>query len=455
MRVYKKITIEASLKVFLSTFLFLLPWQTVYIYHDQFLNGVKWEYGTLNFYVTEGLFWICAIMFMVWYWNRSKNYEIRIKNFRLTKDRIFVLSCLCFILYSFLSVTWAIDRNVAFQQAFRILEVFLLFFMLYLGPVPKRMVAWSFVVGAVLPSILGIWQFLSQTTIGSTIFGLTEYAVDVAGTSVIVGDDVGRWLRAYGTFPHPNMFGGYLAMTITTGLFLLYGEEDKHRRVLLHTILLVGIAALFFTFSRSAWGAVVMVLLFFCFMVVTKKQKQFIVPVISILTCASVLGIVFSPLIRVRTEMVSLHETRSITERVSGYREAVELWKEHPWKGVGAGNYTIAMFKKDPTRVGWEYQPVHNVPLLLLAELGLLGVFLLVGVFLSLTTYLLSSILDRKLLIWYLPVVACLMALVSFDHYLFSSYPGLLLTACSVAISGPFIHCLSTIHAPVKNNAVC
>ncbi len=451
MNIFKKITIESVLRVFLGAFLFFLPWQTVYIYKDQFLNGVKWEYGTLDFYATEMLFWVCAGLFMVWYWRRVKNFRIKeLKNFRLTKDRLFVLSCLCFVVYCFATSFWAIDREVAVQHALRILEAVLLFFIVFLGPLSSRVVALSFVTGAVLPSMLGIWQFLSQSTFDSTLLGLTEHAVDAAGTSVVVGDDIGRWLRAYGTFPHPNMFGGYLVFTVAVGLWLLKDEENERIRLAMHAMLLIETAALFFTLSRSAWIAALLVLLSYCYIAVFHKQKQLNVSIASLLVCACILTVCFSPLIRVRTEAVSANEVLSIAERVGGYHEAFALWKEHPWKGAGVGNYTAAVFAKDPTRFGWEYQPVHNVPLLLLVELGLFGIVLIVGVVVSFFMYHVTrntkQIQDRhcevecSIAVCNMLRVTCYMLpLALLDHYLFSSHSGLFSMAIAAAIGSRFL----------------
>jgi len=51
-------------KLLLLAFLFLLPFQIVYIVQDNFLNGAKWQYGTSVFYLTEMILWLAIIFFI-------------------------------------------------------------------------------------------------------------------------------------------------------------------------------------------------------------------------------------------------------------------------------------------------------------------------------------------------------------------------------------------------------
>ena len=64
--------LDKLIKILLSSILFLLPWQTIYITKENFLNGEKWQSGTLGFYALEGLLWLCAILFIVWFYKKNK-----------------------------------------------------------------------------------------------------------------------------------------------------------------------------------------------------------------------------------------------------------------------------------------------------------------------------------------------------------------------------------------------
>ncbi len=57
--------LQKILTYFVKLFLLLLPFQTVWIYDEMFLNGVKSQWGTSGFYVTEGLLWVSIILFII------------------------------------------------------------------------------------------------------------------------------------------------------------------------------------------------------------------------------------------------------------------------------------------------------------------------------------------------------------------------------------------------------
>ena len=102
---------------------------------------------------------------------------------------------------------------------------------------------------------------------------------------------------------------------------------------------------------------------------------------------------------------------------------------------MGVGNYTLALYQLNSNRPGWEYQPAHNVGLLFLAEMGVVGLLLLFFVIVSFITYHLPLITYQRLRVGgyrcvtcYVLCVMCYATLAFFDHYLVSSYVGLILT---------------------------
>jgi O-antigen ligase len=63
-----------------------------------------------------------------------------------------------------------------------------------------------------------------------------------------------------------------------------------------------------------------------------------------------------------------------LSGRIADANQAVPIVRENLLIGVGAGNYALALRKRlAPDSVGVGYVPVHNVPLLLTAELGIVG----------------------------------------------------------------------------------
>jgi len=380
----KEITISSLLQFCLGLFLFLLPWPTIYIIQEKFVNGYKWEYGTIGFYATEILLWVNVVLFIVWFIKKLKmqNEKCKIK-FSFSKDRIFVLSILVFVLYGFASIFWAGDKEVAFQHALYILESALLFLMIYLGPMDFNYGAKWLIAGAVVQSILGIWQFLTQSTVDFKWLGLAGHQPWVSGTSVVESDSIGRWLRSYGSFSNPNVFGGYLAVsTFVTVVFFLLVRSAKMFLFLL-ALLCLQMMALFFTFSRSAWLAMIFVFLFHCYIAVSRKMHigYRVSRGASMVFLVIILSLIFFPIVKTRFEASSVYEVRSVTERMDGYETAFDLFKQHPWLGVGLGNYTVELYNLNSSLPGWYYQPAHNIFLVLLVELGIVGLVILFLVF--------------------------------------------------------------------------
>ncbi len=362
-----RITRIGALKFLLSAFLFLLPWQTIWIFREVFVGGVKREYLTLGFYATEALLWIVIMVFIMWYWREKKLRNLEIKKFSFSKDRVFVLAVLSLISYLLLSLIWSADKSLALQQSLRILEAFLLFFIILLGPLKKEEAIKWLVLGSILPCILGIWQFLTQSTFASTLLGLASHPAWQGGTSVVASETIGRWLRAYGPFSHPNVFGGYLVIVLLLSYHITQTTKHKLQHVL------------------CCLGFVFLVALFF-------------------------------PLVQTRLTGNSVSESYSISDRVSGYSDAWSIFKQHPVLGVGAGNYTL-----------YETQPAHNAFALFVVESGLVGVGLLVMIII--TYHLSRTTYQRDKIFWYVLCGTCYVTLAFADHYLYSSYTGLMLSA--------------------------
>lgn len=452
----KKWCLENIITKLLKLFLFLLPWQTIWIYSEQFVDGTKWQYATQGFYATEALLWIIIILFMPWYWRKHRAFELRHKEkFSWTKERIFLVCSLIFILYSLISTLWSPNPGLALQQSLRIMQAFILFIILIIGPLkPKVAVQWL-IAGAILPSLLGIYQFLTQSTVGSTLLGLTAIETWQPGASIIQSHSIGRWLRAYGSFPHPNILGGYLALVLS--LLFCYQHSYTNKEYLqnppagragkkyevstpyaLRLLSYALLFALFLTFSRTAWlafAAGIVAMLLCCHVAKTKAKKY----VALLLTFVALLTLIFLPLIETRLTGNTTHEITSITERTAGYQEALKLFKQQPLLGTGPGNYTLAAKTFTPNQPIYTYQPVHNVPLLILVELGIIGVFFLISILVS-YGYWVKEARNKKQRYYGFLFLISYVVLLAFDHYLYTTYVGLTISAIYLAM----VHNLST-----------
>lgn len=426
--------IQTPQRFFAFLFLLLFPLNTVFIYSERFVNGYKWEYGTLAYYGIEVIGWLFVLSLVVPMVRRAKQATVHV-----TADRKFLLAALLFLLYSFASALWAVENNLAQQQTTLVLLMLLLFVLLPVVLSRREMVC-ALSIGSLLPIGIGLYQFFSQSLPNSTLLGMSGRAVEEGGVSVVqFGEE--RWLRAYGTLAHPNVFGGYLAALIVSMLVMLQGRIGKYTRVWYIGMLVCSGVLLILTMSRSAWLATILGVGTLVY-VEMKKQKHGI-PKTKHLKLgewrngivALGVGMLFAtsiawPLVSVRVTGGSYHEFVSVSERAALQIQAMDVFATSPVVGVGAGNMTAALIEADSSKFGYAYQPVHNVFLLLLVEYGIVGMLLLAGVL----YYFVRFVLQQGRGLGVFAAIVVLLPLLVFDHYLWTSVHGLGIAAVYLAI---------------------
>ena len=419
--------LSRAYKAALVVFFFLLPLQTRYIFHQPIGDGVPYEYGTFSIFLVEVLGWVVIALGLI----RMRDVKLKIKN-----AKWFIL----LIIFVFPSIFWAPDKVVALQSAVRLLEGVLLFFVLRSARIhshegdakASHYIVYAFLTGALIQAGLGIFQFLTQSSFESSWLGMAIHDPRALGTAVVEFTDE-RWLRAYGSLPHPNILGGYLAVAFGIAVLLwqwLSTKDSPLQRTVLWVIISVILTGIFFSFSRAAWLAAGVVFVWQLWMLVSeyntfaRTSKSVIQAIWSassrywllIIVYLVFLVLLVHPLISARVLSQSRLEIKSRVERVEGVREAWALIKKHPVAGVGLGNYTQAVAREvRPGQPLWSYQPVHNVPLLIWAELGIVGLALFLCVL-----YMLWRQSQNY------PLLITFYILLIFDHYLWTLPLGIL-----------------------------
>ncbi|HLD30578.1 MAG TPA: O-antigen ligase family protein, partial [Patescibacteria group bacterium] len=221
------------------------------------------------------------------------------------------------------------------------------------------------------------------------------------------------------------------------GMFLiiiLYQKSLASRgKIILVSIFSILAFGLFATFSKSAILAFIIVLLFFLvgsfIFKEVKENRQLLSKSICLFTFVAIIfSSIFWEPVATRVRGTGRLEAKSTNERISYFGESWQLIKNHPFLGVGLGNYTLALHNEiNPNLNSWEYQPAHNIYLLVLAELGVVGFLVFTGFLL----YFLFSL--QKNISWYnlfdpRNTVFFLILLVGlFDHYFWTLYFGIIL----------------------------
>ncbi|MFA7662587.1 MAG: O-antigen ligase family protein [Patescibacteria group bacterium] len=406
---------------------FLLPWQTRLILKTGELAGNPWEYGTMSLYgldillailVLFGLeyfvnfvfekidfkktLWIpCAVLFFVW---------VCVVNF-LEADKLFALywSIRFFLVLFFGIVVWSVKPKLKY-------------------------ISLALLSAGTIQAILAIWQFISQQVIGCKWLGMASQKGMDLGVSVIeIADE--RWLRAYGSFSHPNILAGFLVLVIlaTTYLATNYKNPLKIKERYINPgyfnffipLLFIGLTL---TFCRSAFVALVISLValgIFIFIKNRHELEDFKKTSLVLVTCVIIFGIIFSSFASQRIAVDSRLEQKSLDQRQSQFEVSSALIQAKPILGYGVGNFTKAWHELDPNLSSWDYQPMHNVFLLILTETGLIGLLLFLAT-LFFKVFQNKAKVNRVQIFKFILLLAILI-LSFFDHYLWSFNSGLIL----------------------------
>jgi len=240
-----------------------------------------------------------------------------------------------------------------------------------------------------------------------------------------------RWLRAYGSLAHPNVLAGFLVLGILSLIYFSYYSQQRIFRIATLLSLAIMSAALFFTFSRSAWLGLFLAVIYIVFRLWRGRAVAYQKPltqlsIIFVLTFL-LLATNFFPLLAARFSGQDRLEVKSLSERYSYTEQAINLIKDNWVTGVGLGQYTLVLHQNDGRNFpAWFFQPVHNIYLLIFAELGVLGFALFIAFILQALWQSIKVRVNETDYIWQSASLAMLF-IGFFDHYLWTHYFGLIL----------------------------
>ncbi len=321
-----------------------------------------------------------------------------------------------------LSLVFSVDRVLSFLLVLRLIQGFLLYLLVIHEVLPLRTMFLILAFGLAGESVLGIAQYLNGGSVGLSFLGEAPLSTAISGVSTLTMSGQ-KILRAYGTFPHPNIFAAYLLV----GFFAvknLYMREPYRYGVIVVLLCL----AFLVTFSRTAFFAGLVA--YGIYYGMTKRRLGFKamatlgLVLLLFLTSLNIGGFLL--------ERMKFQDTQALQFRAENVTDGIRLLMSHPF-GVGLGESSTALQSVVSEKLSpWEYQPAHNLFLVVSNELGLLGLAL----YLFLFGYILTQLYRRRR---NSPQVFVLWVSVSIlslsDHYFFSLYHGWILFAVLVAIA--------------------
>jgi O-antigen ligase len=250
---------------------------------------------------------------------------------------------------------------------------------------------------------VALLQFSGGSSLGLLFLGESQVVSGMMGSSFL-NLNGSLYLRGYGTFPHPNIFAGWLVSNILLGWFLF--ENMKRKRD--YSIILMGLSSLVLvlTFSRISFLVCAVIWLAFFIKVFfnVKRLKNF----------------AFLGLMSERFFNLFTGGDTSWSDRVGLMKASFNIIKENLLTGVGLGKFVANMGESVPRSENGILllQPVHNIFLLIVSEIGLVGF----GLFSALLYFFFKN---REWSLRLVIGVVSVFIIGMFDHYLFSLPQGL------------------------------
>jgi hypothetical protein len=358
-----------------------------------FTGGTS-EFDSVFLFLTDILFFILCLFIYFFFSNPTQSTHTSFYLFlKEEKKMFFFIAIFCF--FSFFSIFFSSHAHLSvyffIRLFFTLFQCLFIFFALKKKIINTSLFAGSVVLSALTQALIGIFQFLSQKSVGVWFLGesaINEFSQNVARFSVF---DVSL-LRTYGTMAHANILAGFLVLGLISCMFLWVWKKHEQIvlfkdffskqflfRVFLSISFFVILVGLVLTFSRSGWiVALCSIFLSFCVGVFRRETRhQTTSLILVVVTCFFFIFFSLGWVIFPRATL-SLGEP-SVNYRILYNNIGKDIIFQKPL-GVGIGNEKFfseenGLYKKYGIENEIDYQPIHNLYLLIASEIGIFGLF--------------------------------------------------------------------------------
>lgn len=311
----------------------------------------------------------------------------------------------------------------AFYGLVKVLEFVFLTIMVrkLINPHDFKVISIILSFAVLLEGSLVLWQFIKQSSVGGAWYLLGERSFTSGTVGISTATILGKeYLRAYGSFPHPNVLAFFM---LIASLFLLVSTQKLSGSILKFWFWLMfvySVTSLVLTFSRLP------ILLFFLSILglsykslVTKRMALIIA-----LSALLLVGLLFQ-----RFSISAL--SYDLNARISLSEIGIKILSENLFYGVGLLNYFYYQLSYQREITHLLLQPIHNIYLLVLVQLGLLGFIPLIKIcYVSLKRIIgILTTSKNKFKIVSALLALSLLIIGLADHYFITLQQGVLMTA--------------------------
>lgn len=302
--------------------------------------------------------------------------------------------------WSAISVFYSIDRGTSLRSLVAFTSYGLLAFVAGgLIQNPRDVKIWvRFLVGvSVVACIEGLFQYFGSFKDTLQLMDRLQASgqLDVHGWSVDVFHDFLIRKRIFSLFGWPNLFAGFLLLTLPMSLGLAYSEKRESRAAWLAVSGLLG-TCLVLTLSMGAWIAAVISIIAIAWL--ARPNKRGANPLHFVAIAALLLAMIWvGSLIAARRARPYINSsTHSRAVYVQG---SANIIRRYPLQGTGIGTFGIsyrALMPREDSEGQHSAIHAHNTFLQVASELGLIGLALFVWMLRPMLAFVVSAAREMK-----------------------------------------------------------
>lgn len=348
-------------KRLLQLLIFLLPTQLGYHFWPNwaYIFGIRVDYLAPTVYLTDILM-LCLMG--VWFLGGN----------RLRPSRGELLAGGAFCLLAIINIGLAIVPLIAFIKWVKFIEVV---FLAYIIKSDKKLNLYRAVLVPLALSMafilaFALGQFFLESSLGGPFYYVGERAFNSGTPGISLYSILGHLrLRPYSSFSHPNSMAGFSGVTAL--IFLVFYSRLKKRKGA--GVLILGAASSLAALGLAGSGAAYVAIL-------VAGAAQYAIAKMRFSAARILTGIFWGTIVFAlvlpfaKTFLVErwVGFSESLSQRLLLAEAAGKLFSKMPWVGYGANNFIVALASQNETAsFSWILQPVHNIALLLLVEMGM------------------------------------------------------------------------------------
>ncbi len=447
----KKISKNRNIsRIIFFLFLFSIPFGT-----KKFLisfTGNTSEFDAAFVFLSDILFFLAFFLLSESFFgsvqNALKSFSVFLKEEKKIAAPLFLLFFVSFFSL-FLSSHTYISAYSFLRLIFIGLHSLFLFFVLKKNIISINFFAGTLVSAAVFQALVGFFQFFFQKSVGMWFLGesiINEFSKNVARFPVF-GVPL---LRAYGTMAHANILAGFLALGLIACLFLWINKKQatssslkiflKERllfRIIISISLFIILVGIVLTFSRSGWIVSLCAIMFSLFVGTLYKNTRQQTIHLTIVICVLFLLLFISLGWAIFPRVTLSRSEPSVNYRMLYNNIGSDIVLQQPL-GVGIGNQVFFsrehnLYEKYGIYNSIDWQPIHNLYLLIASELGILGLLSFLYIIIVATSFSFKKqffvfLKSPPQYFWFgVVLLSSLLIFGLFDHFLWTLESGRLM----------------------------